>query len=1255
MLVLGLLPTAALAENETSAASAQETTATVNFTAQAEGAFLCAPQFNVEVSSQEAENFGYTDSVTDGVSALDVLVKAHETIYGDKFTADSKANYLEVSSSGFVTKVFRVETSANGFALNGISPNDGTASSYGGYNGTTVTTQAVVNGDNLEFFAYQDDSYYSDELAWFSQNGLAVDTVTAKPSATVELVLKSSTHMMGYLYENADAMHAAGSIVAGAQLAWVNTADGTLTDIKGAVTDETGKVTLTMPDAEGTSYLTAYMPAEDIEDGESPLILSLTKVVADNNVTEADPCALSSLVVKGYADTGYDQVELALTPAFSPEVLSYTSAERGFRDDFTKKLLMVSLTAVSSDATIKATLNGENEKDFSTQSVQSFSTMVPGQDNVLTITVSHGDGDTKLTKIYTVTVPMAADPAAPKLKGDASVSVSVAENTAYTLDLTTVFEAGNAAIDTYKVSVDGAETEVPDGKYTNTWTATGNHTLVFTAYSGSKASPTYTVHLKVTTSARLVMDNIAAKYAQSGVAGKSDAPWLATDMMAYAKTFPETANQLSAAQKQAMVDEAIGKLETSQAPGDVAKYIIALTAMGYDPANLTTSSGEPLDAAAKLAAIVNEAKTENPTWGDVYQYYTTPYVIIALRQFGNAYQTELDKLVTYAVEHKSDWQSTTWGVDGLTFMIPALAPYYNANEATKTALDEGVEILAQKQNENGTIVGNVYSTGLSAVAFAALGKDPAAVKSAATGKTLVDGLMTFVNSDQNGFSNNEMATEQCFRGLIALANAEEGRPYCLYDFSGQTLVPAAATSWAENCIVNFKTIPGEATVVVKQGENVISYASDHDGYYDLSAGTYTYTISKDGYTTKNGTFTVTVEQAESHEKQTINVSLVAAEPAEPTGTITVTVKVMAPPSDTSKLYTYKHNSGVYENLVTGNASVTVASGTSVRDAMVQVLDANNISYYEKSNGYFPMIGGLEEMARGSNSGWMYLVNGAMPDVAAQDYKLTSASTVTWFYTDDYTNDYGSESWDGTPATSDQTAASNVMGLISAIGTVTKDSGDKIQAARSAYDKLTDAQKKLVSNYNVLTEAEAAFAKLSTGLPFTDIKVSDYYCDAVKWAVEQGITTGTTDTTFSPNEGCTRSQMVTFLWRAAGSPEPTGKTNPFTDVKTDAYYYKALLWAIENGITKGTTETTFSPDETCTRGQMATFLYRNAKSPAVTGSASFTDVETGAYYSDAVAWAFRQGITKGASDTTFAPEATCTRGQMVTFLYRYLAK
>jgi hypothetical protein len=158
-----------------------------------------------------------------------------------------------------------------------------------------------------------------------------------------------------------------------------------------------------------------------------------------------------------------------------------------------------------------------------------------------------------------------------------------------------------------------------------------------------------------------------------------------------------------------------------------------------------------------------------------------------------------------------------------------------------------------------------------------------------------------------------------------------------------------------------------------------------------------------------------------------------------------------------------------------------------------------------------------------------------------------------------------------------------------------------------------------------------------------------------WAVKEGITNGTSATTFTPNASCTRAQMVTFLWRAAGSPKALTTTCIFTDLDEEAYYYEALLWAVENGITNGTGETSLSPNATCNRSQMAAFLYRNAKSPAVNGNHSFIDVKSDAYYNDAVIWAAAEDITKGTGDTSFSPNADCTRAQMVTFLYRYLAK
>ena len=167
--------------------------------------------------------------------------------------------------------------------------------------------------------------------------------------------------------------------------------------------------------------------------------------------------------------------------------------------------------------------------------------------------------------------------------------------------------------------------------------------------------------------------------------------------------------------------------------------------------------------------------------------------------------------------------------------------------------------------------------------------------------------------------------------------------------------------------------------------------------------------------------------------------------------------------------------------------------------------------------------------------------------------------------------------------------------------------------------------------------------------FTDVPANSWYAGAVAWAVEQGITSGTSDTTFSPNVSCTRAQMVTFLWRANGSPE-IGTTSPFSDVSADAYYCDAVLWAVEQGITGGTGDGKFSPDAPCTRAQMATFLWRAAGSPAPASNVSaFTDVPEGSWYAKAVQWAYEQNITNGTGDGKFSPDATCTRAQMVQML------
>lgn len=175
--------------------------------------------------------------------------------------------------------------------------------------------------------------------------------------------------------------------------------------------------------------------------------------------------------------------------------------------------------------------------------------------------------------------------------------------------------------------------------------------------------------------------------------------------------------------------------------------------------------------------------------------------------------------------------------------------------------------------------------------------------------------------------------------------------------------------------------------------------------------------------------------------------------------------------------------------------------------------------------------------------------------------------------------------------------------------------------------------------------------------FIDVKASDFFYEPVKWAVNNKITNGTSSTTFSPYKNCNRAEIVTFLWRAAGSPEPTVTRNPFTDVNSvrDASYYKAILWASQKGITAGTNATTFSPYQECTRSQIVTFLYRYAGKPSGYYSNPFKDVSSvnEASYYNAILWAVGKGITQGTSTTTFSPYASCTRGEAVTFLYRYV--
>ena len=221
-------------------------------------------------------------------------------------------------------------------------------------------------------------------------------------------------------------------------------------------------------------------------------------------------------------------------------------------------------------------------------------------------------------------------------------------------------------------------------------------------------------------------------------------------------------------------------------------------------------------------------------------------------------------------------------------------------------------------------------------------------------------------------------------------------------------------------------------------------------------------------------------------------------------------------------------------------------------------------------------------------------------------------------------------------------------------TITPDKGYAVSNVKIDGKSIGAVRSYTFENVRHAHTIEVSFMKAGgnpqTGV-FVDVATGSYYEAAVDWAVENGITTGVSANRFDPNGVCTRAQAVTFLWRAAGSPAPRSRTMPFTDVPAGSYYYDAVLWAVENGITKGTSDTRFSPDNTCTRAQIVAFLWRSEKSPAAGSRNPFADVKSTAYYADAVLWAVREDITKGTTSTTFSPDADCTRAQIVTFLWR----
>ena len=425
------------------------------------------------------------------------------------------------------------------------------------------------------------------------------------------------------------------------------------------------------------------------------------------------------------------------------------------------------------------------------------------------------------------------------------------------------------------------------------------------------------------------------------------------------------------------------------------------------------------------------------------------------------------------------------------------------------------------------------------------------------------------------------------------------------------------------------------TFTAGDGYDAIAAMYGNDNYLEpdniqVSGGTFSSDLSEDDFLTDDVKYKVAHRAGTFSYAKTLADAQKLAQSGDTITDLTATV-------DNTVTLTLDYNDGA-----TDNVTYTVTTGTEVplptpsrTNYTFGGWKAADGTIYNAGNSYKVETDGVTLTAQWTYTGGS---SGGGGGGGAATYSVSTPSSVA----------------NGTISVSPKSAAKDATVTV----TVKPNTGYVLDTltVKDADGKAISVTKKSATEYTfkmpaskVTISATFAAETVEPTSPFSDVATSAYYYDAVLWAVENDITNGTTATTFSPNADVSRAQMVTFLWRAAGSPKATG-VNPFTDVKSSDYYYDAVLWAVANGVTNGTTETTFSPEKAVSRAQAVTFQWRAAGSPAASGN-SFADVAADAYYADAVTWAVANEITNGMSATSFGPDVTVSRAQAVTFLYR----
>lgn len=711
--------------------------------------------------------------------------------------------------------------------------------------------------------------------------------------------------------------------------------------------------------------------------------------------------------------------------------------------------------------------------------------------------------------------------------------------------------------------------------------------------------------------------------------------------------------------------------QVSDQPFPVGKYKV--TASCEDADTIYTAEKE-------FEVVARELTEENVTFGENLVYT------------GN----ELTQTVTVTVGGKELTKDTDYTVAGLTGTEPGSYPVTVTGTGNYTGTVTKSFEIAKADISSATISDIDSPVGYTGTAY-----EPEVT-------VTFNGTELALDTDYTvAYTNNVNAGEATVTitgtGAHFKGSVEKHFTITAADLSGCTFAPIADVTYNTEAHTPEVTVAISGRTLEADKDYTVSYASN------VNAGTATVTVTGKGNFTGSANTTFTIAKADLNlsvytisslctetevKTSTLPSNFFLADETETGFSIALTaaggdaIFTQEPAVvDGENMITYQLNGGTGEatfNVTVTPVSVNYKAGT--YDLKIQAYDKTNVSnriVFESGSAVYTGSGIKYEKATiaGHSSGMRYTY---APDVAtgatldAAGLPLTVGTyTVTATYSDASSYGYKTATFTitkatptGTPSftkieTSGKTLADTklTVGTIRPAGTIAWDlplttvlkDGKEYAWTFTPTDthNYTTLTGKLIPYVDDGTDYIPGVIDGNSGsFNFHDVSRFDYFYDAVKWAAENGIASGTGRYTFSPDAVCTRAQTVTFLWRAAGSPMPRYRTCAFTDVDSRDYYYNAVLWAVEQGITTGLTATTFGPDVTVSRGQVATFLYRAASASKPNTFNPFTDVKTTAYNYDAILWAYDNRITTGTSDTTFSPDASCTRAQIVTFLYRY---